>query len=148
MPLHSLHLTNSHEISDEMKVTSGIIKPKSLWYGVFKEFSQDFRWNENCDFKHQVCIYPYGFLVVIHGCHIYISLYWLPPATKLGQGYIFTGVCDSVNRGVCLSACWDTPRSRHPLEQTPPLPQSMLRDTVNARAVRILLECNLVNVCS
>ena len=23
----------------------------------------------------------------------------LPPATKLGQGYIFTGVCDSVNRG-------------------------------------------------
>ena len=26
---------------------------------------------------------------------------FLPPATKLGQGYIFTGVCDSVNRG-CL----------------------------------------------
>ena len=26
----------------------------------------------------------------------------LPPATKLGQGYIFTGVCDSVRRGgVC-----------------------------------------------
>ena len=26
----------------------------------------------------------------------------LPPATKLGQGYIFTGVCDSVHRGgVC-----------------------------------------------
>ena len=24
---------------------------------------------------------------------------FLPPATKLGQGYIFTGVCDSVNRG-------------------------------------------------
>ena len=23
----------------------------------------------------------------------------LPPATKLGQGYIFTGVCDSVNGG-------------------------------------------------
>ena len=23
----------------------------------------------------------------------------LPPATKLGQGYIFTGVCDSVHRG-------------------------------------------------
>ena len=29
----------------------------------------------------------------------YISIL-LPPATKLGQGYIFTGVCDSVNRGV------------------------------------------------
>ena len=48
--------------------------------------------------------------------------YWnailLPPATKLGQGYIFTGICDSVHRGVCLSACWDTtplPRpGRHP----------------------------------
>ena len=26
----------------------------------------------------------------------------LPPATKLGQGYIFTGVCDSVNREVCF----------------------------------------------
>ena len=23
----------------------------------------------------------------------------LPPATKLGQGYVFTGVCDSVQRG-------------------------------------------------
>ena len=28
----------------------------------------------------------------------------LPPATKLGQGYIFTGICDSVHGGVagCL----------------------------------------------
>ena len=42
------------------------------------------------------------------------TLYLLPPSTKLGQGYIFTGVCHSVNRegawsrgvsalgGVCL----------------------------------------------
>ena len=63
--------------------------------------------------------------------------------------------------GVCLSACWDTPpgadtppsrhplgsrhlpRSRHP-QQTPPPLHSMLRDTVNAWTVRILLECNLV----
>ena len=45
-----------------------------------------------------------------------------------------------------------SPRSRHPLEQTPlgagippPFPeQSMLGDTVNTRAARILLECNLV----
>ena len=42
----------------------------------------------------------------------------------------------------------DTPT---PQKQTPPLeadtpPQSMLGDTVNARAVRILLECNLVCV--
>ena len=56
----------------------------------------------------------------------------LPPATKLGQGYVFTSVCDSVHReGVCLGACWDNPRpgrnqedpppsSRHPPDQTPP----------------------------
>ena len=65
---------------------------------------------------------------------------------------LFTG-------GVCLSACWDTPGADTPWEQTPPrvdpleqtppweqtpLAQSMLGDTVNARAVRILLECNLV----
>ena len=30
----------------------------------------------------------------------------LPPATKLGQGYIFTGVCDSVNRGGMRGCCW------------------------------------------
>ena len=24
---------------------------------------------------------------------------FLPPATKVGQGYIFTGVCDSVHKG-------------------------------------------------
>ena len=42
---------------------------------------------------------------------------FLPPATKLGQGYVFTGVCDSVHRGgVCLTACWDAT----PPEQTPP----------------------------
>ena len=140
---------------------------------------------------------------------------------KLGQGYIFTGVCDSVHRGVpdtplgadtpqeqttplgadtpqeqttplgadTLPPRADTPRTRYPpdqvhppgsrhppgpdtppgtrytppKEQTPPpqpgtssqeqtplgadtpLAQSMLGDTVNTRAVRILLECNLVS---
>ena len=48
----------------------------------------------------------------------------LPPATKLGQGYIFTGVCDSFHRGVCLSACWDTipqtPRDQATQDQAPP----------------------------
>ena len=74
---------------------------------------------------------------------------------------LFTG-------GVCLSACWDTtpqdqdpPRSRPPQDQASPLlrsrhppgpgtppEQSILGDTVNERAVRILLECNLVpSVC-
>ena len=36
------------------------------------------------------------------------------------------------------------PGSRHPLPSRHHSPQSMLGDTVNARAVRILLECNLV----
>ena len=38
------------------------------------------------------------------------------PQTKLREGYVFTAVCDSVHRGVCLSACWDTT----PLNQAPP----------------------------
>ena len=55
---------------------------------------------------------------------------YLPAATKLGQGNIFTSVCQEFcprGEGVCLSACWDTPPradtpgSRHPpQEQTPP----------------------------
>ena len=32
------------------------------------------------------------------GC-LYIRSHFLPTATKLGQGNVFTGVCDSVNRG-------------------------------------------------
>ena len=28
-----------------------------------------------------------------------VNFFLLPPATKLGQGYIFTGICDSVHRG-------------------------------------------------
>ena len=37
-------------------------------------------------------------LVYIKSCLGQVLL--LPPATKLGQGYIFTGICHSVNRGV------------------------------------------------
>ena len=33
----------------------------------------------------------------------------LPSTTKLHQGNIFTGVCQTFHSGVCLSACWDTP---------------------------------------
>ena len=31
------------------------------------------------------------------------QMYLLPPGTKLGQGYVFTGVCHSVNRGEYLT---------------------------------------------
>ena len=40
------------------------------------------------------------------------------------EGYVFTPVCHSVHRGVCLSACW---HSTTPLEQTPPLEQTLAR---------------------
>ena len=40
---------------------------------------------------------------------------YLPPATKLGQGYVFTGVCDSVHRGVSASV-----HAGIPPQQTPP----------------------------
>ena len=53
---------------------------------------------------------------------------FLPPATKLGQGYIFTGVCDSVHRGSTLAGTppWDQvqpfPREQvHPLDPGTPL---------------------------
>ena len=46
---------------------------------------------------------------------------------SLGQGNIFAPVCHSVHRGGGGTA------------------QSVMGDTVNARAVRILLECNLAS---
>ena len=39
----------------------------------------------------------------------FVSVSFLPPATKLGQGYIFTGVCDSVPRrggGLVRGGAW------------------------------------------
>ena len=37
----------------------------------------------------------------------------LPPATKLGQGYVFTGICDSVHGG-------GVPDQVHPRDQVHP----------------------------
>ena len=72
---------------------------------------------------------------------------------SLGQGNIFAPVCHSVHRVVCLSASWDTtPRDQAPPWDQAPCPrtrhppaQYMLGDTVNKRAVCILLKCNLVS---
>ena len=90
---------------------------------------------------------------------------FLPAAKKLGQGNVFTGICDSVHRHPPIP---DTPReqthtppgvdtpprSRPPWSRHPPRtrhppgpdtpPGSRLRHTVNKQPVRILLECNLV----
>ena len=74
----------------------------------------------------------------------------LPPATKLGQGYVFTRVCDSVHRGSAsvhagTPPTWEqTPQGADtapPPERTSPPGQYMLGDMGNKRAVRILLEC-------
>ena len=85
---------------------------------------------------------------------------FLPPANEVWGKVIFSVACvkNSVHEGwgVCLSACWDPPRektpslgpstpgSRHPPGNRHPPAQCMLGDTVNKRAVCILLECNLV----
>ena len=49
---------------------------------------------------------------------------YLPPATKFGQGYVFTGVCYSVNGG-CLPQCmlgYHTPRDQAPSLGADPIP--------------------------
>ena len=103
-----------------------------------------------------------------------IAFKLLPPTNEVWGKVILSVACvkNSVHRGVCLSACWDTdplarqtpwkgappPPSkadplarRYPLarQQTPlakiPPAQCMVGDTVNKRAVCILLECDLVN---
>ena len=45
------------------------------------------------------------------------KVYCYRPQRNCGQGNIFTPVCHSVHRGVCLSACWDTTT---PGKETPP----------------------------
>ena len=65
-------------------------------------------------------------LVIITEYNIYIKHYTdnLPPTTKLGQGNIFTGICDSVHRGRGSASVHSgippppqdqaPPRTRHP----------------------------------
>ena len=57
--------------------------------------------------------------------HFAVGHIYLPAATKLGQGNVFTGVCDSVHRGG-LPQCmlgYHTPQTRHPPGPgTPPRP--------------------------
>ena len=73
----------------------------------------------------------------------------LPPATKLGQGNVFTGVCDSAPggsgrggvsllKGGCLLPGGSARCGGVPLVETPPGRPLLW-------AVRILLECILVN---
>ena len=93
----------------------------------------------------------------------------LPPANEVWGKVIFSEACvkKSVHGGVCLSACWDTtprPGTHTPQDQAPPGPdtpgdQASPRDHASPRdqappraehagrykrAVRILLECNVI----
>ena len=90
-----------------------------------------------------------GFLIIL-ALDLYCTVVgvkaYYRPQRSCGQGYVFTRVCDSVQGGVCISACWDTTPLPHPREQTPP--GSRLQHTVNGRPVRILLECILVKWCN
>ena len=53
--------------------------------------------------------------------HLPVQFSSLPPATKLGQGYVFTRVCDSVHGwGVCLPQCMLG--YHHPPARRPPPP--------------------------
>ena len=90
-------------------------------------------------------------------------LSYLPPATKLRQGNVFTPVCDSVHRGggVSVPACTTghmtrgvsvlggASLSRGGLSRETPYTETPSYG--NERAVRILLECILVlyihNLC-
>ena len=83
------------------------------------------------------------------------NLYFYRPQTKLRKGNVFTSACQEfcprggdlpqcmlgyTPRGVCLSACWNTPPSPRadPPGQAPPSRR------LEQRTVRNLLECILV----
>ena len=69
---------------------------------------------------------------------------FLPAATKLGQGNIFTGVCQEFcPQGGRVSASVHAGIHPPPRSRQPP-PGSRLQHTVYERPVRILLECILV----
>ena len=76
-----------------------------------------------------------------------VFMFLLPPATKLRQGYVFTGVYDSVHRACTPpghTRPWYVCPPRHARPMPPALCPPPCRRMVNARAIRILLECNLV----
>ena len=53
--------------------------------------------------ENALCINITGNVFIARWVTSLVTIPFLPPATKLGQGYIFTGVCDSVYRGCTCS---------------------------------------------
>ena len=67
--------------------------------------------------------------LINHHLIVVLLIALLPPATKLGQGYVFTAVCDSVNRGGGGTSCpprADTPHPHPPIAEPPPPEQTPL----------------------
>ena len=84
-----------------------------------RSFNWEGRWYPDSNpprFRSKYHIYDKKFLLQVQ-C-------FLPPATKLGQGYVFTGVCHSVNRGSASVHAGipppPTPRKENPLPRRPP----------------------------
>ena len=77
----------------------------------------------------------------------------LTPATKLGQGNIFSNMCQEFCSQWEYLGRYPRPpppphRQVHPRQVHPAREQRMLGDTGNKRAVRVLLECILVFYCA
>ena len=76
---------------------------------------------------------------------------WTVIYVSLGQGNVFTGVCHSF----CPPGGWGRLASQHGSQVTWPmglhpgecLHFGIIRDTINKRTVRVLLECILVSDC-
>ena len=123
-------------------------------------------WHLGGVYWNEIVYFELGIPLLQRGCYSF-----LPAATKLGQGNIFTSVCQefcpqggrvsaSVHAGISppeqsppdhAPPGPGTPLSRPPQSRHPPPPGpgtppgSRLQHTVNERPVRILLECILVS---
>ena len=107
-----------------------------------------------------MCIFlPFGqtkyerlFSILVFVFQLFITYMITARKRSLGQGNIFSSVCQQICPRYLSSWAGTPPSSRqvHPQAGTPPQPgtpqeQCMLGDTGNKRAVRILLECILVS---
>ena len=84
---------------------------------------------------------------------LFISSLFLPPANEVCEGYVFIGVCLSTGGGggmhgggggIC--GCGGCAWLEGGINGCGGGMHGIRRDTVNERAVRILLECILVNI--
>ena len=73
--------------------------------------------------------YMYAEILLPQICDIYKTVYYRPQRSWAKVIFSQACVCPQGGRGVCLSACWDTPLSRPPLgADTPPGSHTPPRD--------------------